>query len=85
MLKNTSTSFEQVVLDFSDEEEDSGTNDGLLQSISISLIETNSGILSLNLYNKLINQRNKAIGHAKDLRNAAYQASYRVKGLNAKV
>ena len=55
MLKNTGTSFEQVVLDSSDEEENSNTDDGLLQFINISLIKINSGILNINLYNKLIN------------------------------
>jgi len=43
-----------MVLNSNNKEEDNGTNDGLLQSISISLIETNGGILNPNLYNKLI-------------------------------
>jgi len=42
-------------LDFSDEEEDSGADDSLLQFISISSIEINGGILSPNSYNKLVN------------------------------
>ena len=74
-----------MVLDSSDEEENSNTDDGLPQSISTSSIETNGGILSPNSYNKLVDQRNEAIGHAKDLRNAAYQASHRAEGLDAKV
>ena len=43
-----------MVLDFSDEEENSNTDNNLLQSINISLIEINSGVLNPNLYNKLI-------------------------------
>ena len=44
-----------MVLDFSDKEEDNGTDNDLPQSISTSLIKTNNSILSLNLYNKLVN------------------------------